>query len=70
MIGNKKLSTIRREIERSLAARDEDPLQRLERQIAVATRKGERTEVLEGLERFLKSPRKRRRRKRLLRVNK
>ena len=57
MIGTKKLSTIRREIEEALAPAEGDPIQRLERQIASAKRKGDRTEVLEGLKRFLESPR-------------
>ena len=64
MIGTKKLSTIRQEIEQALAASGEDPIQRLERQIASAKRKGTRTDVVEGLKRFLESPRKRKRRKR------
>lgn len=63
MIGTKKLGTIRKEIEQELASTGEDPIRRLERQIASARRRGERTEVLEGLKRFLESPRKRNRRK-------
>jgi hypothetical protein len=63
MIGTKKLSTIRKQIERALASTGADPIQRLERQIASAKRKGDRTEVMEGLKRFLESPRKRKRRK-------
>jgi hypothetical protein len=63
MIGTKKLSTIRTEIEKALAASGRDPIQRLERQIASAKRKGDRTEVIEGLKRFLESPRKRQPRK-------
>ncbi len=39
MIGTKKLSTIREEIEQALASAGEDPIQRLERQIASAKRK-------------------------------
>ena len=62
MIGTKKLSTIRREIEEAVAPAGGNPIQRLERQIASAKRKGDRTEVLEGLKRFLESPRKRKRR--------
>jgi hypothetical protein len=58
MIGKKKLSTIRKEIEKSWSSTGEDPIQHLERQIASAKRKGERTEVMEGLKRFLESPRK------------
>jgi hypothetical protein len=56
MIGTKKLSTIRKEIEQALTSPDADPIQRLERLIASAKRKGERTEVMEGLKRFLQSP--------------
>ena len=63
MIGTKKLSTIRKEIEKALASTGEDPIQRLERQIASGKRKGDRTEVIEGLKRFLESPRKRKQRK-------
>jgi hypothetical protein len=63
MIGTKKLSTIRREIEKALAPAGGDPIQRLERQIASARRKGDRTEIMEGLKRFLESPRKGKRRK-------
>ena len=59
MIGTKKLSTIRQEIEKALARTGADPIQRLERQIASAKRKGENTEVMEGLMRFLESHRKR-----------
>jgi hypothetical protein len=62
MIGTKKLSTIRREIEEALAPAGGDPIQRLEQQIASAKRNGDRTEVLEGLKRFLESPRERNRR--------
>lgn len=63
MIGTKKLSTIRQQIEKALASSDADPIRRLERQIASAKRKGQRTEVMEGLKRFLESPRKRKQRK-------
>ena len=58
MIGTKKLSAIRDQIEKALASTSADPIQRLERQIASAKRKGNRTEVLEGLKRFLEGPRK------------
>jgi hypothetical protein len=64
MIGTKKLSAIRKEIEKALASAGADPIQRLERQIASAKRKGNNTEVLEGLKRFLESPKKRKPRKR------
>jgi hypothetical protein len=63
MIGTKKLSAIRKQIEEALASTGADPIQRLERQIASAKRKGDRTEVLEGLKRFLESPRKGKHRK-------
>jgi hypothetical protein len=63
MIGTKKLSTIRKEIERAFASTGDDPIQRLERRIASAKRKGDSTEVLEELKRFLESPRKRKHRK-------
>jgi hypothetical protein len=62
MIGTKKLGTIRVEIEQGLASTGEDPIRRLERQIASAKGKGDRTVVMEGLKRFLESPPKRKRR--------
>ncbi len=64
MIGTKKLSTIRKQIEKALASPGADPIQRLERQIASAKRKGDSTDVMEGLKRFLEWPRKRKHRKR------
>ena len=64
MIGTKKLSTIRKQIVKALASSGADPIQRLEQQIASAKRKGDRTEVMEGLKRFLESPRRREHRKR------
>jgi hypothetical protein len=63
MIGTKELSAIQKQMEKAWRSAGADPLQRLERQIASAKRKGERTEVLEGLKRFLESPRKRKRRR-------
>ena len=63
MIGTKKLSTIRKQIEKALASPGADAIDRLERQIASAKRKGDRTEVMEGLKRFLESPRKPKQRK-------
>ncbi len=63
MIGTKKLSTIRTQVEKALASPGGDPIQRLERQIASAKRRGDRTEVMEGLKRFLEWPRKRKPRK-------
>ena len=59
MIGTKKLSTIREEIEKALAPDGNDPIQRLECLIASAKDKGDHTEVMEDLKRFLESPRKR-----------
>jgi hypothetical protein len=50
MIGTKKLSDIRKEILNSLG---NDPIARLEKIIAKAKRAGERTELTEGLKRFL-----------------
>ncbi len=64
MIGTKKLSTIHKEIEQALASTGADPIQRLERLIASAKRKGDLTEVMEGLKRFLESPRRKRRKHR------
>jgi hypothetical protein len=58
MIRTKKLSTIRKEIEEALASKGQDPIHALDRQIASAKRRGERTEVMEGLKRFLESPSK------------
>ena len=63
MIGTKKLSAIRKRIEEALAPTSADPIQRLERQIASAKRKGDRTGVLEGLKQFLEAPRKQKHRK-------
>jgi len=59
MIGTKKLSTIREEIEKALASTGDDPIRRLERLIASAKRKGDSTGVMEDLKRFLELPRKR-----------
>jgi hypothetical protein len=58
MIGRKMLSTIHKEIEQALASSGAGPIKRLEQLIASATRKGYRTEVIEGLKRFLESPRR------------
>jgi hypothetical protein len=62
MIGTKKLGTIREEIEKALASDGADPIQKLECLIASAKGKGDRTDVMEDLKRFLESPRKRNRR--------
>lgn len=53
MMGDKKLSTIRKEIEQAFTTANENPIKRLEREIASSKRKGEKTEILEGLKRFL-----------------
>ena len=63
MIGTKKLSTTREEIEKALASDGGDPIQKLECLIASAKGKGDRAEVMEDLKRFLESPRKRNRRR-------
>jgi hypothetical protein len=63
MIGPKKLAVIRNEIEEALVSGGDDPIQRLDRLIATSQRKGDRTEILKGLQRFLKSPSKRATRK-------
>jgi hypothetical protein len=62
MIGPKKLSAIREQIEQVLASSGKDPIRRLDRQIASAKRKGDRTDVLEGLKRFLEAPQNRKQR--------
>jgi len=64
MIGTKKLSKIRDEIEEAFAPSGEDPILHLERLIALTKRKGDSTDVMEDLKQFLESPRKRKRRKR------
>jgi hypothetical protein len=63
MIGTKNLGAIRKQIEKALASKGADPIERLEQQIASAKRKGDHTEVMEGLKRFLEAPRKRKPRK-------
>jgi len=70
VIGTKKLSAIRQEIETAWSSTGENPIQRLERQIATAKRKGDSTEVLEGLKRFLESPSRRKSSKRRVRAKK
>ena len=66
MIGTKKLGTIRAEIEKTLASSGNDAIQRLERLIASAQGKGDRTRVMEDLKQFLESPgRQKRRRQRI-----
>jgi hypothetical protein len=67
VIGPKKLSTIRAEIEKAFGATGDDPIRRLEHLIASAKGKGETIEVMEDLKRFLESPRKRKRRRQRVR---
>jgi hypothetical protein len=69
VIGTKKLSTIRHEIEKALASAGDDPVQRLERLIATTKRKGDSSEVMEDLKRFLESPLKRKSRKKRVGTN-
>jgi hypothetical protein len=69
MIGTKKLSTIREEIEKAWASNGNDPIHRLERLIASAQGKGDRTEVMEDLKRFLESPGQQKRRRRRIGAN-
>jgi hypothetical protein len=64
MIGTKKLSTIRHEIEGAFASSGDDPILHLERLIALTKRKGDSADVLQDLKRLLESPRKRKHRKR------
>jgi hypothetical protein len=69
MIGTKKLSTIREEIEKALASNGDDAIQRLECLVASAKGKGDRTEVMEDLMRFLESARKRNHRRQRVGAN-
>jgi len=67
MMGPKKLSIIRQELEQALAATGEDPIAWLETRIAKSkgrnTTVAERTDVLEALRLFLAKPKKRNPRK-------
>jgi hypothetical protein len=67
VIGPKKLSTIRAEIEKAFGATGDDPIRRLEQLIASAKSKGESIDVLQDLKRFLELPRKQKRRKQRVR---
>lgn len=60
MIGTKKLSTIRKELEKALG---ENPIAELDRHIANAKRDEEGTEIMEGLKKFLQRAQKSKRRK-------
>jgi len=70
MIGTKKLSTIRQEIRKSLSSGGGDAIQWLEKHIALGKRKGNRTEILQGLKQFLESSPKRKQAKRRLAAKK
>ena len=67
MIGPKKLSTIRQELERALKATGGDPIRWLERRMAAPRRQGGaasgESEVLHSLRRFLETTCKKRPRK-------
>jgi hypothetical protein len=63
MIGRKKLSTIREEIERALATSGDDPIRWLEQRMAAPARKDDDGgEVLQSLQRFLAGPQQKSRR--------
>ena len=55
MIGQTKLSEIRKKLEEAMGP---DPIAELDRQIAVAKREGEGTEIMEELKRFIQRARK------------
>lgn len=67
MIGRKKLSTIRRELQCALAGEGDDPIRWLEQRMTAGRRgppaRGE-IEVLQSLSRFLRTPGIKRRRTR------
>ena len=70
MIGPKKLSQIRQDLQRALAATGDDPLRWLEERMAAPERQGVaspgESEVLHSLRRLLEAPRRsRRQRKRV-----
>ena len=60
MIGPKKLSTIRQELQHALGATGDDPIAWLQKRVAASQRRGAQTsagsEVLQSLERFLEAP--------------
>jgi hypothetical protein len=70
MIGPKKLSSIRQELQAALKAAGEDPIRWLEQRMAAPQRRGValpgESEVLSSLRRFLEAPRKEKRRKQRL----
>jgi hypothetical protein len=53
MMGNKKLSTIRKELKAVLAATGDEPIRWLEDRISAAKRQGDGVEVLESVKRVL-----------------
>ena len=67
MIGPKKLSTIRQELRRELAATGEDPIRWLEERLAALHRQGTvvsgESDLLHSLQRFVEAARRGKRRK-------
>ena len=65
MIGRKKLSQIRHDLQRALAATGEDPIRWLEDRVSASKSNGragqEKSEVLHSLQRFLNTPSPRKR---------
>ena len=68
MMGNKKLSEVRRELRDAIKATGEDPLAWLEKRTAEAKRRGSGTDILESLQRVLADGNQRVRRKRRARA--
>jgi hypothetical protein len=64
MIGPKKLSEIRQDLRRALAATQDDPIAWLEERVTAAEHQGgsqaAKTEVLSSIRRILEAPRRRR----------
>jgi hypothetical protein len=64
MIGPKKLSTIRQELQEALTATGEDPIRWLEERMTTRLHSGaDESEVLQSLQRFLAAPGGKKRRK-------
>jgi len=71
MMGPKKLSTIRRELTQALSRTGSDPIQWLEKRIRASEAAGNPApEVLQSLRRLLETPKKPRRRKRKVTMEK
>ena len=64
MMGNKTLSTIRKELKAVLSANGDDPILVLEKRIATAKRQGVGTDVLESVKRVLERGEQKKKRKR------